>query len=853
MKGYHPTPTSLLTGIVLVLLGRPVFAGGQIEFNSDVLDAADKESIDLSSFARAGYVMPGNYQMVIKVNDDKELAERNILFLAPDDDPNGSEPCIPASLVTQIGLRNPLLKEITYWHHDQCLNISSLKGMQAHGDIGSNTLYLSIPQAYLEYSGINWDPPGSWDNGIPGFLLDYNLNAQLTRPAAGNDSRSLSGNGTSGINVGPWRLRADWQGDYEATAGQPGSNSNFDWARYYAFRALPNMKADLMLGEAYLNSGFFDSFRYLGASLQSNDNMLPPNLRGYAPEVTGVAKTNARVTISQKDRVLYTTTVAAGPFRIQQLSPATSGTLEVKVEEQDGSVRTFQVNTASIPYLTRPGAVRYKMAIGQTMGNLHQIEGPKFASGEFSWGVNNGWSLYGGGLLGGSAYNSAAIGIGRDLMAMGALSFDITQSWARIPELHAGRSYHLSYSKRFDRYNSQITFAGYRFSQRNFMNMSQFLDKRYHNYNAGNSKELYSVTFSQQFSKLGLDGYLTYSHQTFWERPANDNYSLSLSRYFDIGHFKNISLSISAYRSYIDDRQDDGLYLSLNLPWGEKSSLTYDSQYSNHKVLNTLGYLTMLSNNDSYNLKAGADANGHAMGSAYYTHQGDIAQMTANASYQSEAYSSAGLSLQGGLTATLHGGALHRINIPGGTRMLIDTDGISNVPVRGFGAISHSNFFGKAVISDVNSYYRNTLSVDVNQLADNVDVNRSVVQDTLTEGAIGYGRFGLVAGEKAMAIIKMADGSPPPLGAIVSNLNHHQTGIVDEDGNVWLTGINPGAVMNVRWDGQTHCSVKLPSPLPEKVDNLALRCRALPTAGSQKTVSLIATIASRQAKVQQHA
>ena len=47
--------------------------------------------------------------------------------------------------------------------------------------------------------------------------------------------------------------------------------------------------------------------------------MLPPNLRGYAPEVTGVAKSNAKVIISQQGRVLYETTVAVGPFRIQDL------------------------------------------------------------------------------------------------------------------------------------------------------------------------------------------------------------------------------------------------------------------------------------------------------------------------------------------------------------------------------------------------------------------------------------------------------------------------------------------------------------------------------------------------------
>ena len=103
----------------------------------------------------------------------------------------------------------------------------------------------------------------------------------------------------------------------------------------------------------------FGSFRYTGINLSSNDNMLPPNLRGYAPEVTGVARTNARVVISQQGRVLYNTQVPPGPFRIQDLNDAVSGQLEVRVEEQDGSTQDFTIDTASIPYLTRPGSVRY--------------------------------------------------------------------------------------------------------------------------------------------------------------------------------------------------------------------------------------------------------------------------------------------------------------------------------------------------------------------------------------------------------------------------------------------------------------------------------------------------------------
>lgn len=152
------------------------------------------------------------------------------------------------------------------------------------------------------------------------------------------------------------------------------------------YRAIKSLAATLSVGENYFASSLFDTFRYAGASLSSDERMLPPNLRGYAPEVSGIARTNAKVTVSQQGRILYQTTVASGPFRIQELSDSVSGRLDVSVEEQDGTVQTFQVDTAAVPYLTRPGAIRYKTSVGQPSTLNHGTEGPVFASGEFSWG-----------------------------------------------------------------------------------------------------------------------------------------------------------------------------------------------------------------------------------------------------------------------------------------------------------------------------------------------------------------------------------------------------------------------------------------------------------------------------------
>ncbi|MGE9716396.1 fimbria/pilus outer membrane usher protein, partial [Escherichia coli] len=70
-----------------------------------------------------------------------------------------------------------------------------------------------------------------------------------------------------------------------------------------------------------------------------------------------------------------------------------------------------------------------KVSAGKPSRLDHKTEGPIFAMGEFSWGVNNGWSLFGGTLVS-KDYNSASLGFGRDLMMLGAISFDTTHSWA---------------------------------------------------------------------------------------------------------------------------------------------------------------------------------------------------------------------------------------------------------------------------------------------------------------------------------------------------------------------------------------------------------------------------------------
>ncbi|WP_260513340.1 fimbria/pilus outer membrane usher protein [Serratia fonticola] len=820
----------ITVAIFVSLLGFSKLAQA-IEFNLDVLDAEDRSNVDLSRFSQVGYVMPGRYIMAVYLNE-QNIADREqtIPFYADPQVAKSSTLCFPAALVERLGLTAEAASEVTFWHQEECADFSALHGLTLKGDITSGTLYISAPQALLEYSDPNWLPPSRWDNGIPGLLLDYSLNATTSKAHQGGTSKNASLSGTAGVNIGPWRFRGDYQGNYEFSSATRQAQRHFDWSRWYAYRALPRLNATLTLGENYFYSDIFDSFRFTGVGLASDERMLPPNLRGYAPEVRGIAKTNATVTVSQQGRVIYETTVASGPFRIRDLNRAVSGRLDVRVNEQDGTQQTFTVDTANVPYLTRPGTVRYKNAVGRPSTYQHDIEGPLFGSGEFSWGVANDWSLYGG-AVGANNYQAFSLGLGRNLFMLGALSADVTQSIARLPQREGGKkgkSYRLSYSKRFDEFDSEVTFAGYRFSERDYMSMGQYLDARFGGSTVAQSKEMYTITANKSFTDAQLSLYATYTHQSYWDRQPEDSYSLSVSRYFDFMGHRDLSLNVSASRSQYQQRYNDTVFVSLSVPLGSGQSLGYSGQSSNNRLNQALSYTNNIDINNNYRVAAGVNNLGRQQTAkqvnGYYTHRGDNSDISLNAAYVENGTTSAGLSMQGGLTATVKGAALHPAGMNGGTRLMLSTEGIADVPIEG--GLVRSNRFGIAVLANVNSYYRTDTRVDINQLADDVEVSKGVVESTLTEGAIGYRRFSLLKGEKALAIIALPGGKHPPFGASVVDQKGRELAIVSDGGLAYLSGITAGDVLNVNWNGAHRCQVALPEKILAQ-GNLLLPCHVV--------------------------
>ncbi|MBQ0535013.1 fimbria/pilus outer membrane usher protein [Providencia huaxiensis] len=819
---------NLITKLMLLILTPMVaFSEEAVDFNTDFLEADSTENVDFSKFSHANYIPPGNYSLAIAVNKVKISMEQSIIFFTPNYDEKISLACITPELYGQLGLKPEWSNKVTWLLDGKCLDIRSVPEMRTQGDLAKNIVEISIPQAYMEYEDPNWDPPSRWDDGILGAFIDYNATGRVVKKETGDKGTDsgITATGTMGTNIGAWRFRGDWQ----TQKGQLNKGGqSWSWNQLYAYRAIRSLNSRLTFGEQYLSSTLFDSIRYIGASLETNESMLPPRLQGYAPEIAGVAKTNATVIVKQDGRIIYQKEVSPGPFRIQDVNSFGGGTLDVSIQEQDGSVTNYKVETSRLGTLTRPGQLIYQFVVGKPTKNEHDTQGPAFSLGSLSWGVTNNTTVYGG-MLGSSEYQNIAIGLGRDLAPFGVLSGNLSISRAEMGRTEnnqtlTGNSYNVTYSKQFDDINSQITFAGYRFSEKNYMSMSQFIDRRYNESTVDSGKELYTIIFGTAFPEYNTNMYLNYSHQTYWNRSSSDQYNLTVSNYFDLGKIKNLSLSLTAYKTKSDQNDDDGVYLNLNVPLdNNQASISYSGSYSGNTNSHNVNYYDRINERSTYSISAGTWDKDKVTTSGMYNYDGDTAQLNLSGTYIQDNQSTLSMQLKGGLTMTQEGGALHRnTSINGGSRILLDTSGVADIPVQTGVTPIRTNRYGKAVITSVMDYNRNNIRIDLNSVPDNAEAVQSTQHATLTEGAIGYRKFNVIQGEKILGTIHLANNSYPPFGASVKNENNVEVGIVSDNGFIYLAGINPSDVLEVTWGNNSSCHIQLPEKIESGMEHTML-------------------------------
>lgn len=809
----------LLMSCVLLSCARYSVA---LEFNTEFLNIDHNDDISLGQFTHAQYTVPGNYLLDIVVNQ-RYFGTRSIEFKTGDN-PQESYACLDEELVVKFGLKPDLFKNLPRLAAGQCVDLRAIDNATIKYLKNLGRLSISLPQASFEYDDPNYIPPAAWSDGLDGALLDYRLIANDRQStAASGDSRSLQSYGTAGLNIDAWRVRADYQAQHNSGEQNRGYNDKaFQLNRLYAYRALPAIRSKLSVGEDYLNSDVFDTFALRGATLSSDDRMLPPNLRGYAPLISGLARTNATVTVSQQGRVLYSTTVTPGAFSIQDLNSSVQGTLDVTVREEDGSEQTFTVSTAAVPFLSREGELRYKVSAGQPRLTGSGGTEPGFVASEMAYGLPHDWTVYGG-VLAASDYLSNAFGVGKDLGVFGALSADITTSRAKLRwtgETAVGNSYRINYSKHFDGIGTDLRFLGYRFSDRTFTNFSQFVGDP-DSYALNSGKQRYSVTLAKHFGWLSTS--FSYDHSTYWDAAPSDRFGLSLARSFAIGNVKNINVNLSAYQTQNAQSNDSQIYLGVSIPLGGNSTLSSNLQRSGSGASSAnVGYSHDDGQGVNYQLYGGVGDNKYV--NAYVGKRASTYRANASATTDGSTYRSLTGELDSSLVVTRYGVSAHGNGSNGDTRLLVSTDGVPDVAFTGQ---ARTNKDGYAVMDGLPSFQAYEARVNMEKLPLNTEVTNPIQRLALTEGAIGYVNFATGQGHNALVALTQANGQPVPFGASVQDKDtNKEVAIVGEAGVTYLLGAKSGAQLVARWDDSKSCAL---AALPDEdvLSNVAkpVRCR----------------------------
>ncbi|HIA4028581.1 TPA: fimbria/pilus outer membrane usher protein [Escherichia coli] len=822
---------NVLSGVVCSLL--LVFPIQAVEFNVDMIDVEDRANIDLSRFEKKGYITPGKYLVRVQINKNI-LPQASMLDWVKSDTESGSLLCLTKEHLTNFGLNEAFIENLQTIKLTDCLDLSLKPELITRLDKSTMVLSLSVPQAWLKYQATNWTPPEFWDDGIAGFILDYNLYASQYAPHHGDSTQNISSYGTLGFNLGAWRLRSDYQYNQNLTDGNFVSHDG-NFARNYLFRPIPSWSSKFTMGQYDLSSDLYDTFHFTGASLESDESMLPPDLQGYAPQITGIAQTNAKVTVAQNGRILYQATVAPGPFTISDLGQSFQGQLDVTVEEEDGRTSTFQVGSASIPYLTRKGQVRYKTSLGKPTSVGHNdINNPFFWTAEASWGWLNNVSLYGGGMFTADDYQALTTGVGFNLNEFGSLSFDITGAKATLQQQNSdnlrGYSYRFNYAKHFESTGSQITFAGYRFSDKDYVSMSEYLSSRNGDDSVENEKESYVISLNQYFDTLDLNSYINITRNTYWDRSSNTNYSLSLSKNFDIGDFRGISTSLAISRVRWDKDEENQYYFSFSLPLQQSRNISYSMQRTDgSKTSQMISWYDSSDRNNTWNISTSATndniRDGEPTLRGSYQHYSPWGRLNINGSMQPNQYNSVTAGWYGSLTATRHGIALHDYGYADNARMMVDTDGIAGVEINSNRTVT--NGLGIAVVPSLSNYTTATLRVNNNELPEGVDVENSVIRATLTQGAIGYTKLNATTGYQIVGIIRQENGHFPPLGvSVIDTISGKDVGLVAEDGFVYLSGIQENSTLRLSWSNNT-CEVTTPNQSNISESAIILPCKTV--------------------------
>lgn len=789
--------------------------GQQLEaFNTTFLQGAPS-SVDLQLLLSANSVLPGNYRVDLYSNE--VLVGRRDIDFNRHPATGRVEPCLTLELLQQLGIDlNKLQAQGKFDPNtpQSCYDLPALIDQASlRYDAARLQLAASVPQVAMQRGIRGYVDPALWDDGVPAAFINYQFNS--SRSAGDADTRIANNLGLrNGINLGAWRFRNE--SNFTSSTGRP---STFKSNRSYLQHDVTAIKGQFSAGDIFTDTDLFDSVRYRGVKLASDEGMRADSERGYAPIIRGVAQTNATVEIRQNNYILYTASVPPGPFEISDIYPSGSnGDLQITIVEADGRRRVTTQAFSSLPIMVREGQVKYSISAGQYNSNTDGMATPNILSSTLAYGISSNLT----GIIGVQAsdnYKALSLGAGKNT-ALGAVSFDVTHSSSRaLGQTTQGNSVRALYAKTFTGTDTNFTLAAYRYSTEGFrsltdhvQDLSSDLERR-----PGNSKTRTDLTINQSMGRNREFGslYVNASDQRYWNRGGSQSFSAGYSNNWGEASYNfGVTRTKDLGDGYGGSSSDTQFNLSVSFPLGSRARaprafITTSTQKGGDSTqVGVNGYLSETSDT-FYSVQGGNSSSGGNSASANLNTRTSVADITLGYS-QGRGYDSQNLNVSGSVVA--HEGGINLGQTVSETFALAQVPGVKGAKISSYSGVETGRN-GYAVIPNAQPYRVNWISLDTRELGGDIEIDNATQQLVPRRGAVVVARYTGKSGRRVQFELFDEQGGMIPFGASLEDASGKQLAISDPNGKALVLLEEDQGSLTIKW-GERQCSA--PYSLPER-------------------------------------
>ncbi|EPF2606543.1 TPA: fimbria/pilus outer membrane usher protein [Yersinia enterocolitica] len=829
-----------------------------LEFDESLF-LGTKFASGLNQLNKEDSVTPGNFDAVDVLINNKLYKRTTIQFIKNADSPEVF-PCLSDEFLTAAGIElanksNTTPKEpnaaegesipaestaTTPSAAEKCIPLAErVKGASFHFDQAKLRLELSIPQALLQQRPRGYIERSEWEEGEKLAFVNYSANFYRSDTQTQQNSTSDYGfvGLKSGLNLGLWQLRQ--QSNLSYSSNNNSSDTQWNNIRTYVQRPISQLDSELTLGETFTDSTLFGTMSFRGVKMATDQRMWPESMRGFAPEVRGVATSNARVIISQNGREIYETNVAPGPFVINDLYSTTSqGDLNVEVIEANGSRSTFTVPFSAVPDSMRPGVSRYNAVVGESR-DFTNIDS-YFTDFTYERGLTNQLTANSGIRL---AQDYTALLVGGVIgTSVGAFGLNTTYSHAKVEDNQTQDGWRMqaTYSQTFNETGTSFSLAGYRYSTKGYRDLNDVFGVRSVQKNGGTwdsstykQRSQFTTTINQTLAGYGqLSASAStsdYYNDTQRDTQLQLNYSNS---YKDISYNVALSRQRTIYASTqfgwdVDDTDEtmtttrygnteNIASLTVSIPLNIGSRNQYLSMSANRNPKSGNNYQTSLSgtagerNTLNYSVNAGYDdSNVSGSSNSWGANvQKQFPNATVNGSYsRGNNYTQYGAGARG--AAVIHSKGVTLGPYLGDTFGLIEADGAQGATVRNAqGARIDKNGF--ALVPSLTPYNYNTVGLDTKGINRNTELKENQGRVVPYAGAAVRVKFETLTGYAVLIQTQTADGEGLPLGSDVYNNKDELVGMVGQGNQIYARVKENKGSLYVRWGENSNEQCELP-------------------------------------------